>query len=144
MVSDFVDETIGFLRDDSSEARVILETSKAGYFNNDMLLKQVKKTVDIFEKVHPEAQGLFPFNNAPSHRKVADDSLNADRMNVGPGGKQAVMRPTVWNGSVQTLVLPDGQAEGMKLVLQERGVDTTGMKADAMRAKLKTYSDFKN
>ena len=91
MVSDFVDETIGFLRDDSSEARVILETSKDGYFNNDMLLKQVKKNVDIFEKVHPEAQGLFLFDNAPSHRKVADDSLNADRMNVGPGGKQAVM-----------------------------------------------------
>ena len=144
MVSDFVDETIGFLRDDSSEARVILETSKDGYFNNDMLLKQVKKTVDIFEKVHPEAQGLFLFDNAPSHRKVSDDSLNADRMNVGPGGKQAVMRPTVWNGYIQTMVLPDGQAKGMKLVLQERGVDTTGMKADAMRAKLKTYSDFKN
>ena len=94
MVSDFVDETIGFLRDDSSEARVILETSKDGYFNNDMLLKQVKKTVDIFEKVHPEAQGFFLFDNAPSHRKVADDSLNADRMNVGPGGKQAVMHAT--------------------------------------------------
>ena len=43
MVSDFVDETIGFLRDDSSEARVTLETSKDGYFNNDRLLKQVKK-----------------------------------------------------------------------------------------------------
>ena len=42
------------------------------------------------------------------------------------------------------MVLPDGQAKGMKLVLQERGVDTTSMKADAMRAKLKTYSDFKN
>ena len=109
-----------------------------------MLLKQVKKPVDIFERVHPEAQGLFLFDNAPSHRKVADDSLNADRMNVGPGGKQAVMRPTVWNGYIQTMVLPDGQAKGMKLILQERGVDTTGMKADAMRAKLKTYSDFKN
>ena len=35
------------------------------------------------------------------------------------------------------MVLPDGQAKGMELVLQERGVDTTGMKADAMRAKLK-------
>ena len=43
MVSDFVDETTGILRDDSSEARVFLETSKDGYFNNDMLLKQVKK-----------------------------------------------------------------------------------------------------
>ena len=37
MVSDFVDETIGFLQDDSSEARVILEMSKDGQFNKDML-----------------------------------------------------------------------------------------------------------
>ena len=65
-------------------------------------------------------------------------------MNVGPGGKQAVMRPTVWNGSIQTMVLPDGQPKRMKLVLQERGMDTTSMKADAMREKLKTYPDFKN
>ena len=42
------------------------------------------------------------------------------------------------------MVLLDGQPKGMKLVLQERGVDTTSMKDDAMREKLKIYPDFKN
>ena len=33
------------------------------------------------------------------------------------------MRDTLWNGGVQKMVLPNGRAKGMKLVLQERGVD---------------------
>ena len=41
------------------------------------------------------------FDNAPSHRNVADDALNADRMNVGPGGKQPIMRDITWEGQVQ-------------------------------------------
>ena len=35
MVSNFVDEVIGFLRDDRGEARVLLETSREGYFTNE-------------------------------------------------------------------------------------------------------------
>lgn len=46
-------------------------------------MKQVEKSVDIFERVHPDAVGVFLFDNAPSHRKMADDALNADKMNVG-------------------------------------------------------------
>ena len=49
-------------------------------------------------------------------KKYAEDILNADRMNVQPGGKQPVMRDTVHNGQIQLMVLPDGQPKGMKLV----------------------------
>ena len=143
MVSDFVDEVVGFLRDDREEARVLLETSKEGYFTHTHLLQQVEKAVDIFERVHPEAQGVFMFDNAPSHRKVADDALNADRMNVGPGGKQPVMRDTVWGGQVQKMVDANGIPKGMKIILEERGVDTTGMRANDMRDLLKSFPDFK-
>ena len=76
-----------------------------------MLLQQVEKAVNIFERVHLEAQGLFLFDNAPSHRKVSDDSLNAAKMNVGPGGKQPVMRDTTWNGALQTMAWADGKAK---------------------------------
>ena len=69
MVSDFIDEVIGFLRDECDEARVLLETSRNGYFTDDNLLQQVEKAVDIFERVHPDARGIFIFDNAPSHRK---------------------------------------------------------------------------
>ena len=63
-------------------------------------------------------------------------------MNVYPGGKQAVMRDTKWNGEVQSMVLSDGTPKGMKLVLQERGTDVKGMTADKMREILGSHPDF--
>ena len=53
-------------------------------------LIQVNKAIDIFNSKYPDKQALFIFDNAPSHRKRSDDSLN-----VGPGGKQPVMKDTV-------------------------------------------------
>ena len=60
MVSDFTDEVSGYvqLEDGSQEAWLYLETQK-GYFNNDHLLQQVEHTIDVFEKIHQNAQGLF-------------------------------------------------------------------------------------
>ena len=60
-------------------------------------------------------------------------------MNVGPGGKQPKMRDTVWGGAVQRLVDDDGVPKGMRIVLQERGVDTTKMKAKDMRDLLRHF-----
>ena len=80
----------GFVPNGDNMARLLLETQREGYFTSDHLLKQVKKAVDIFEEVHPEARGIFLFDNAPSHRKVADDALNADKMNVAPGRKHQI------------------------------------------------------
>ncbi len=59
---------------------------------------------------------------APSHMKKANYALNADAMNVKPGGKQPAMRQTVYNRNVQEITLPNGTAKGMKMVLEERGV----------------------
>ena len=63
-------------------------------------------------------------------------------MNVGPGGKQPVMYDTVWNGQVQKLVDEDGVPKGMRKILQEREVDTTGMRAKDVRVVLKTHPDY--
>ena len=54
-------------------------------------------------------------------------------MNVRPGEKQPVMRDTNFNGEIQKMVLPGGRPKGMKIVLQERGVDTSGMNAEKVR-----------
>ena len=78
------------------------------------------------------------FDNAPCHRKIDDQALNVEKMNVRPGGKQAVMRDTIWNSTVQSMVLPDGTPKGLKLVLEERGVDTKGMVADKNWQNTKT------
>ena len=58
--------------------------NRDGYFTNGHLLRQVDKTIIIFERIHPQAKALFLFDNAPSHRKVPD---NGDRMNAGPGDR---------------------------------------------------------
>ena len=142
MVSDFIDEVAGYVRCDEDQARLLIETHRDGYFTNDHLMAQVAKTIDIFERIHPDAIGLFLFDNAPSHRKVADDALNADRMNVGPGGKQPKMRDAWWGGEVQKMVNEDGIPKGMRHILEERGVDTTKMKAKDMRDLLKIFPDF--
>lgn len=87
----------------------------------------------IFEHRFPGATGIFLFDNVPSHRKYPPDGLNPANMNVYPGGKQAIMRDTVWDGKTWEMVLPGGTAKGMKLVLQERGVDVKGLNAEKMR-----------
>ena len=82
--------------------------------------------------------GIFIFDNAPSHCKKPDDCLNPDKMNISDGGKQPFMRDTVWNGCVQKMTLDDGRQKGM----EERGVDTTGMRAAEMREELRDFEDF--
>ena len=60
MVSDFIEESgTDYLSNDGNEARLLLETQADGYFDNDKLLVQVGKAIDIFESKHPHAQGLF-------------------------------------------------------------------------------------
>ena len=52
------------------------------------------------------------------------------------------MWDTVWGGQVQRLVDDEGVPKWMKIVLQERGVDITGMKCKDMRDLLKTFPDL--
>ena len=144
MISDFIVEGHGYLRDDKGEARLYLETQRDGYFNNEMFIEQVDSALQIFGRKFPQVTGIFLFDNAPSHKKYPSDGLNAATMNVYPGGKQPVMRDTIWNGETQQMVQHDGTPKGMKLVLQERGVDVKGMNADKMRQKLNEFPDFAN
>ena len=51
------------------------------YFNADQLIVQVDLAIDIFEaKTNGLAQGLFLFDNAPSHLKRAADAISATKM----------------------------------------------------------------
>ena len=139
MVSDFIDEVDGYLRYGGAEARLYLEHKTEGYFTN-MFIEQVQKALDIFEQKYPDAVGLFIFDNVPPHCKKPNNSLNADYMNVKDGGSQPHMRDTTWD--VQAMTLADGTQKGMKGVLEERGVDVTGMNAAHLREELKKFADF--
>ena len=100
---------------------------------------QVHKAISLFEKKYPEAQGIFIFDNAPSHMKKPEDALNVERMNVRDGGKQPFMRDTVWDGETQQMTTAEGLQKGMKTVLEERGIDAHGMNAAKIRERLHQF-----
>ena len=83
MVSDFIDEKSGFLCHDGEEARLLLETNKDGYFNNEGFIVQVQKALDIFERKYPDARALMLFDNAPSHKKCSEDERRSRRQTTG-------------------------------------------------------------
>jgi len=65
------------------EARITFKpgVNRDGYFDSKKLINQVETAIDIFEgKTKGFAQGLFIFDNAPSHQKRADNALSARKM----------------------------------------------------------------
>jgi hypothetical protein len=65
------------------EARIVFKPGKNrdGYFDATGLIAQVDRAITIFEaKTNGLAQGLFMFDNAPSHLKRADDAISARKM----------------------------------------------------------------
>lgn len=88
--------------------------------------------MDIAEIKYPKEDGwrhVWVFDHSSCHAVMADDALDVNKMNVNPGGKQRVMRDTVWQGQVQKMNFSLGVPKGMRTVLNERGVDTTGRSA---------------
>ena len=158
MVSDFIDKHNGYLAltdaeyeqgkqtypDLQQQARMLLKYGAEfeGYWNSDKFLEQVEAAIKI-AKASDQFNVLWFFDHSSGHTAFAEDALNASRMNVKPGGKQPIMHDTVYNGKSQKMVLRDGTPKGMKLVLQERGVDVSGMKAEDMRLALQQIHDFK-
>lgn len=66
-----------------SQARILFKAGKnrEGYFGAKELHQQVNNAIDIFEKkTNGSAQGLFMFDNAPSHQKRAPDAVSARKM----------------------------------------------------------------
>ena len=50
----------------------------------------------------------------------------------------------VWDGIPQKMNYALGVQKGMKVVLEERGVNTHGMNGDRMREVLSSHADFRN
>ena len=66
-----------------SDARILFKAGKnhEGWFGSEQLLAQVDHTIDIFNRLTKgNAQGLFLFDNAPSHQKRAPDAPSAWKM----------------------------------------------------------------
>lgn len=133
MVSDFVSEKCGYLALTNEEficsrrtnpsikqaARLLLEygESKEGYFTSNKFMDQMKTAVAIAEVKYPKEEGwkqvwVFDQSSVRCHKAMTDDALDVNAMNVKPGGKQAIMRDTVWAGRPQRMVFESGVAKG--------------------------------
>ena len=164
MVSDFICEQSGYLclTDDEYErakvsdptikkhARQWLEygEAKEGYWTSDKFMKQIKEVVKIAEFKFPKDTGwkiVWIFDHSSCHAAMPEDALVVSKMNVNPGGKQPVMRDGWWGGKPQRMHYNLGKIpKGMRQILEERGVNTRGMKAEQMREVLGSHPDFKN
>ena len=154
MVSDFIEQHDRCLRLDEEEAgipktaRVLLEygAEKEGYWNSERFMKNMEDAVKIAEFKYPPHRNtiVFIFDQSSCHKAYAEDALNASCMNMRPGGKQPCMRNTIWSGRVQKMVNDEGILKGMKAILEERGINTSRMKADDMRTVLSFHDDFVN
>ena len=49
----------------------------------------------------------------------------------------------MWAGSVQEMVLPEGQAKGLRTTLVEQGTTTATKKVDDIRTVLSDHDDFR-
>ena len=120
--------------------------NKEGYWNRDKFMGQIKRAVEMAEIKYPKTDGwhhIWIFDHSSCHTAMVDDALDASKMNVN-GGKQRIMRDPVWQGRVHKMNYSLGVAKGMRVVLQERGVDTSRMVVEDMRKALAEMEDFKN
>ena len=148
MVSDFIEERNGFLRIPEKSVRRKFEfgENRDGYWNSEKFIEHVRNAVEIAEKKYPSDQFtlLWIFDNSSNHASKGKDALIASRMNRGSGRKQPVMRDTVFNGKPFKMVLPNGEPKGLKMVLEERGVDCKGLLRKDVISILEKHSDFAN
>ena len=113
MVSDFIEEKDGFLRviDEAgnvNEARVLFEYGKnhEGYWTSHHFMHQIENAVKVAEAKYPKESYCicWIFDHSSCHNTNVDNVLIASNMNAKPGGKQHMLRDTVWKGRVQKMV----------------------------------------
>ena len=69
-------------------------------------MSQMERAVTIAEIKYPKSEGwchAWVFDHSSCRAAMADDALDAHKMNVNPRGKQRLMHDTVWNGNYQSM-----------------------------------------
>ena len=79
-----------------------------GWWTAENLHKQVRDAaIPIFDAQFPNAKAIFAFDNTTSQAAFAGYALVSQRMNLGPGGKEPVMRNGMFgDGTSQSMVFP--------------------------------------
>lgn len=149
MVSEFLCECHGRMKlteqqklefpDVPHEATVIINPGKNhdGYWDCEDLVSQTSlKAIPIFKILHPESDALFVFDNSSGHLAYAPDALIANRLNLSDGGANVSPMRSGWffnekgERVEQCMVTEDGIPKGLKTILIERNLWSSGLKKD--------------
>ena len=115
MVSDFVDQHSGFLRITDDEhhlacvsdadfpktAQVLFEycADKEGYWTSEKFMTNIVDAAKIASFKYPsEKHTSCLYLTRAVATAFGEDTLNVNRMNVRPGGKQPAIHDTMWGG----------------------------------------------
>lgn len=134
MTSAFIVEMLGgVMEHDGKVAAECLEYGKGIWWNSNRMLSQLRRVIAIRNALFPWARCIWRFDHSSNHKAKAEDALNVQRMNIGPGGSQPKMRtttlledtPLLKKGARQSMVFQAphpraGQPKGLKQVLEER------------------------
>ena len=72
--------------------------NKEGYWTRDKFIAQIENAVLIAELKYPKEErwrDVWIFDHSSCHAAMADNALDAAKMNVNPGGKQRKMRDSL-------------------------------------------------
>ena len=109
-------------------------------------MKQIEDVSKLAEAKYPAHQGyklVWVFDHSSCHTAMAEDALDASKMNVNPGGKQPIMHDTIWARKPQKVNFALGIPKGMRRVLEERGINTSSLISPQMKEILANHDDFK-
>ncbi|KAF8458748.1 hypothetical protein BDZ91DRAFT_800171 [Kalaharituber pfeilii] len=92
------------------QATEFLEYGQDNYWTGEKMVQHVVDVaIPIFERAFPGCQAVFLFDNASNHAAFAPDALVVNEMNLGPGGKQPILREGFIHAKQrpQAMVFPD-------------------------------------
>ena len=110
-----------------------LEYGKDNYWTSEKMIRQVLDVaLPVFRVAFPDFVGVWIFDNSSNHGCFAPDALRAEKLNLGPGGKQPHLR----DGFIDRQQVPQsmqfppdydepdlaGKPKGIKQILKERGL----------------------
>jgi len=88
MVSGFVCECHGFMKDESGQSYQFFEAGKnrEGWFTNADLVLQLQKCDSLFKNLHPDCDIVIAFDNSMTHHAKEPGGLDSDALNLSDGG----------------------------------------------------------
>ena len=112
----------------------------------ECFMEQVKNICNVVKKIYNRTTHTcaFTFDQSSYHKKFSKYALQAKKILVKGSGERRV-RDTIWAGWPQAMVHSDSTAKGLlKMIMQERGINPSTLKADNMRTILSNHDDFLN